>query len=532
MMPDQASNRASTSPSSISLFGLDSERVAPYVLAILIIYAAIRNFLQAATRPFWYDEICTFLMVRQRSISTLWSALKNGADGQPPGFYLVERIATKVAVNESIAFRWLSIFSFSLTVLCLFILIRKKRGSTIALFCALILFITPLYDTYAVEARPYSLVVACIAFALLCYERAPAVRWTILLGLSLALAQSFHYYAAFAFLPFFAAEATIVLVERRLRWGVWFALACGFLPLLAFWPMLAKSKAIYGKYFWSLPTFQMAKDSYGWYLNTSITNGVTITGLSAVAILGTILYARRRAASGKIAATISLQDAVMALTFLSLPFIGFVATKLAHGGMLPKYLFPTLLGFPLAAGYALPRLGRKSSQLIPAITLLLLLVIVLREKSYWSTYTGHFSSPAAPVEPFVAKAGHDDLPVVISDAGDFMQLAHYASPDWAKRFVAIVDPQLAVSYIGTDNADKELLILASYSQLRVYDFKAFVAEHPNFLLYSSEAGMGNDWWPRSLPKEGFTLRPVAVKPKSEGDFYHRVFLVTRPTNAD
>lgn len=532
---DQVSNPPSHSSSSRPLFGLHSEEISPYLLAVLIAYAAVRNLCQAATRPFWYDEICTFLMVRQEHISTIWKALKDAADGQPPGFYLAERVATALVANESISFRLLSIFGFSITVLCIFLLVRKRRGGAIALLCAAIPLVTPLFDSYAVEARPYSLVVACISFALLCYQRAPSVGWTVLLGLSLALAQSFHYYAFFAFLPFLAAEFVLLLTERKLRWGVWLALAIGFLPLAIFWPLLSKSRAVYGQFFWSQPSLAIAQGSYAWYFNTSTMNGITLVGFSAVAILGTVLHKIRKAALEGNSTEESWQEPVMALVFLSLPYIGFVATTIAHGGMVPKYLFSTILAFPLALSFSFPSLGsfgRKTRLLIPTFAILLVLILVPREVSFWSTYDGVFPSPATPIVPFVSSAGHPDLPVVISDAGNYMQLSHYAPTEWANRFVVIVDPARAINYIGTDNADKQLKILALYSPLHVYDFQAFITKNPEFLLYSSRGGSGNDWWPRRLLQDGFTLRPVAVKPKSEHDYYHRVFLVSRTSKGD
>jgi 4-amino-4-deoxy-L-arabinose transferase-like glycosyltransferase len=532
MTPDQVSTNAPNSSPASSQRGFDGEKIPPYVLAILMAYAAVKNLCQAATRPFWYDEICTFIMVRQQNISTMWSALRNAADGQPPGFYLAERVATPLVTNESIAFRLLSIFGFSSAVLCIFLLVRKRRGSAIALLCALMLLATPLYDTFAVEARPYSLVFACISFALLCYQRAPAIGWTILLGLSLAFAQSSHYYALFAFLPFLVSEFVLFLATRQLRWGVWLALLCGFLPLMAFWSMLSRSKSLYGRYFWSPPSLQMAKTSYSWYLNTSYLTGIVLAGLSAVAVLATMLYMIRRAGRGEPAAEVLSQEPVMALVFLSLPFVGFVATTLTGGGMTPKYLLPTVLGFPLAVSYAFPRMGRRSAILTYAITIFILLSFAPREILFWSFYNGHFTSPADSVEALVSTAGHENLPVVISNAQDFMPLAHYASPGWAPRFVFVVDAPQAVIYTGTDNGDKELPILATYSPLHVYDFQAFVAEHPVFLLYSGNGGTGGDWWPRRLDKDRYTLLQVATKPLADHHYYHTVFLVSRNINAD
>ena len=52
-----------------------------------------------------------------------------------------------------------------------------------------------LFLNYAANARPYSLLMACIAFALVCYDRLPSFGWAILFGLSLAMAQGVYYFA-------------------------------------------------------------------------------------------------------------------------------------------------------------------------------------------------------------------------------------------------------------------------------------------------------------------------------------------------
>jgi hypothetical protein len=122
----------------------------------------------------------------------------------------------------------------------------------------------------------------------------------------------------------------------------------------------------------------------------------------------------------------------------------------------------------------------------------------------------------------VASAGYPDLPVVVSHPHDFLQLAHYASPDWRGRFVSVVDPVGAVVYTGSDSADLELQVMKYYAPLQVYDFDEFAKAHPTFLLYSSNAGMGLDWWGIKLFRSGYKLKLVAMK-----DFYHRVFLVTQ-----
>jgi hypothetical protein len=109
--------------------------------------------------------------------------------------------------------------------------------------------------------------------------------------------------------------------------------------------------------------------------------------------------------------------------------------------------------------------------------------------------------------------GYGDLPVVVSDGLIYMQLMHYASPEWAKRLVAVVDLPEAIIYAGSDNVDKNLLVLRSYLPLQIYEFHDFKAKHATFLLYSTQdstQGTKFDWWPTRLLSDGYSLRLVAL----------------------
>src|SRR5260370_29619032 len=165
---EQARHRVShrSAPKSFFSFcGLPADRFALISLVVLIAYAAARSLCQAMTRPLWYDELCTWVMVQQHPISVFWNALKDGVDGQPPLFYLMERPVAAAVANEQVSSRLLSILCFSCTVACLFLFIRKRSGNGNAPFCAAIPLATLLYDPYPVDGRPYTLVVACLSIA-------------------------------------------------------------------------------------------------------------------------------------------------------------------------------------------------------------------------------------------------------------------------------------------------------------------------------------------------------------------------------
>jgi len=213
-----------------------------------------------------------------------------------------------------------------------------------------------------------------------------------------------------------------------------------------------------------------------------------------------------------------ISEHVLALSFLGLPFIVFIAMRITHGGMTPRYSLPAILGIPLALGFVLPRLDRKA---IALVMIFILVLLATQEMSFWHRMHEPSSdgrSSAAQVENFVNSVGYVDLPVMASDGRDYLETEHYSSPEWKRRWVAAVDPPGAVAYVGTDSMDKELLVLRLFVPLQVYDFQDFVLGHPKFLLYST--GTPLDWWPVRLSRDGYMLQLL----NAEGS--RKVYLVS------
>ena len=498
----------------------NTEKLATLGIWVLITYAAIRGLFAAASKPFWFDEVCTLIVARLSSASAIWRALERAADGQPPLFYLIERAAAAVALKPEIALRLPSIFAFLFILLCVFLFVKRRSGAMYALLCTSVLLITVLYGTYAVEARPYSLLVACIAFALLCYQRAPEPLWLVLMGLSLAAAQALHYYAVFAFVPFGLAEIAFSFKARKLRLGVWLAMACGLVPLAICWRLLRALKESFGPHVWDSPGLRHIGKTYGWLFNTSAFHWHLGFAVAAVLILlGALLALAFRGMRAALVADPFFHEYVLAWALLSLPFVALAAIKILGGGLSPRYVLPTVLAVPLAAGYILPRLNRS---VVALLAVLVLSVLSVQETRFWISQRGHLGkmiSPTGSIAGLVGRAGHPDLPVVASDGLDYLTFIYYAPPELSKRLVYIADPTQAVAYTGTDSNDRSLLGLQSCDPLRVYEFQAFANAHPAFLLYSN--GSAIDWWPRRLTRDGYTLEVVAA------DQQRKIYLVAQ-----
>ena len=450
-------------------------------------------------------------------MSDVWRMLRQSADAQPPFFYWIERLASHLSSTEEIAYRLPSIIAFPFLLLLLFLFVKKRASGWIALLCCSLPLLMVLNYPFSVEARPYEMVVACFALAVICYQRVPAIPWTILMGLSFVLAESLHYYAIFSIVPFMIAEIALFIKSRRFRAGVWLAFASGALPLIVCWPLLEQLREFYGKHPWNVPNLHGVVGFYAWsfqFLIRSLTIDVLLL-MAFVAGAIALYFPRVRSA---LLSDPDFHQYVLLIVMLGTPFLAFVAAKVAHGGVDNRYALSAVLAFPLGAGFLLPRLNRT---FVLLLAVFLFFPLVRQEATFWSSERGHLGrmvSPAIPVENLVAAAGHPDLPGVISEGFVYFQLFYYASPDWVARFVSVVDPIGSVAYTGNDTIDKNLIVLARYYPMRVIDFSDFAASHRSFLLYSS--GGSWDWWAARLTHDGYSLRIVA------SDQGKRVYLVS------
>jgi hypothetical protein len=492
-------------------------------LAGLIAYAMVRSVVGALSKPFWFDEICTWIVVRQPNLRAVWSALERPADGQPPLYYLVERGAAKIASNELLSYRLPSILAFCVAIILVFVFVRKRSGSACALVCAAIPLLTVLYDSYAVEARPYALIIALISLALVCYQHAPATRWLILMGVSFTLAQSLHYYAVFAVVPFAVAEAALTFKSHKLRLGVWLAFACTLIPLGLFFPLLWSQKLYYGEHFWAVPTWTKAAGFYGWSVNY-YTHRFLIPSLLLMGGLATILALTFRKIRSAFLADPLLHEYVLVVTLLGLPFIAYVVTKLAHGALDDRYTLAAVLAYPLGTGYLL---GRSNRAVVAFVAVVIFSMLAVQEANFWKAQRGHvgeFVSPAEPIERLVDATNRPDLPVLISDGHDYLPLLRYASTEWNSRFFAVVDLPQEIAYTKADSVGKSLLALQCCYPFRVESFKEFSAAHPEFLMYSN--GSVWDWWFFRFAHDGETIRLVAAR---DGLHVYLVELKNRPS---
>jgi hypothetical protein len=489
------------------------------LMGLLLVYVILRSVAAAAGKSFWYDELVTLTVGSQGSLSGILTALRRPLDTQPPLFYVIEHFASRFTRNQEIAWRLPSILAFPCTLACVFLYVKRNNGEIIGFLCAIFFLTTSAFQLYAVEARPYSMLVACIAFALVCYQRAPSSLWTVLLAASLAMAESVHYLAVLSMVPFGLAETVHYWNTRKFRWPVWMALVVGTGPLLVFWNLLVTDKAYYGAHYWNRFAFSFIPWAYGDFFQTNREFGA---GLAAVALAGSLGVAL----GGRFANQAQLEEksgdpaeATLLFGLVALPFIAYLVTSVMHSGLTPRYILSTVLGIALAFGYVLSR-ARAGGVIL--FTIFTLSAVGVSELHFWKSVRADLNqvrTSGKSTAAFINGAGHPELRVVVPDGQTLLWLAHYAFPTSVDRFAYLLPDSPPETW--ADSTDKLLQVIQPDVPLRVSKFSEFTSSNSSFLLFVEEKGHGGDWVLLQLSREGWSMETVAT------DEWRRIYLVNR-----
>jgi hypothetical protein len=492
-------------------------RWATVGISIVILYTLVRNVLVAASRPFWFDELNTVIVAGQPTLGKVWYALRHAEDSAPLLYVLVEDLCGRLIPKAEIAYRVPSILACACILWCLFVFIRARSGPGIAFACAVLPLFTQIYWRYSVEARSYECVVACAAVALVCYQRADQKRWVIGLAVSLFAVGAFHYYGFFVLAPFLAAEFVQTIRIHAVRWGVWLAIFSGFLPVTAAYPILRQIKHFYGAHFWGQATWAIVWNMYGRTPFRASLIAMTAMVIMAVITIFVPVWRRPEVQSE----LFSANEHALAIVLIALPVLEYAGIKAAHGALTMRYALALILGVSIAVSYSLRFIGRWA--ILPAMFAMTAL-IVGQEAFLWKDrlpHPGEFVSPASSFEKLAARAGHTDLPIVVSDGEDYLPIAFYASPEWRGRVTALMDPTDEFAYVGSDSIDRQLSALRCCFALRADDFPVFASENQSFLLYSD--GGDFDYWPRRLAAAKYDLQVLVA------DRNQKVYLAKRTT---
>lgn len=463
------------------------------VLGFSVVYWAA-TYHVASTLRLWNDEIVTRYMVALPQ-GALIHALKAGADGQPPLFFLLTGLAG--SNGSPVGLRLPGMIGMWVAGLCLYVLVSRQTSRTSGVFAMLLPFLLGTRQ-YATDARPYGLLLGAVALTCVCWQAAadtqpgtPPRRWLVpMLWLAATFTVSISYYGILALVPLGIGEFVRWRHKSAPDLPVWAALAFSAFPLALEFPIVRGLKATL-PVFWSQPN--LLGSSYQYYQTILEPAAPFAAALLIAALLA--LYFTRDSPGVSLRLPAAHHIAAVA-AFAALPVL-YVLVGLYSGAFVPRYAIAGALGICAGLAYVISR-----HRTLAAICTLLAFAqfATLEARQFRKTIPPRtIDLPQTP--------GTDSLPVVVSAPNDFIETSYYAAPSLAARLYYIAEPELALHYVNTDVVDLVARRLAQIRPLHVVSYAAFTATHPRFLvLHWREQEFG--WLLSKLHDDGATLQLV------------------------
>lgn len=420
---------------------LEKQRLPALAIFSVIYFAG--TIARANAKPFWHDELYTLLLSRL-DLHSLWNALAHGADASPPLTYLALHWTRMLFGENEITMRLPSMIGFWVFCLGLYGFVHRRMGAQYAFAAALLPFATGAHR-YAFEARCYGEMLGFCGLALVCWQAAVEGRHRVpaIIGLALSFAgMTFsHYYGAVIFVPFGAAELWRAVRRRSLDFGIAAAFVAGLVPLAVCYPMIRAAR-MYTPHAWARPTAFSALDFFSAQLITMVFAAVLF-----LAVFGAwLLFRNSDWEPDWRAPSIPEPEIVLALGFLTIPVIIWVAAMTVTHMFTDRYALPALVGVILLSLMLVRRLARANTA-IPALFLGVSTFAFLFGMAH-RTHRGD------PLQDFpLLRQAIDKGPVAIDDGLIFFQAWYYLPPERKRLVYYLDDPASAAAYTGTDTID-------------------------------------------------------------------------------
>jgi hypothetical protein len=476
--------------------------------------------IRAQHRLFWYDELLTVKICALPTFTDVWAAVRAGMDLNPPLQFLAVRASQGLFGSGHLATRLPVIIGFLVMSLCLFLLLRRRMPVSLAIAGMIFPWLTEAYR-FALDARPYGILLGCAGAALLCWSRAAEggrrVVWLAGLSLSLALALLTHCYAVLLALPFLSGEIVRLRERKRADWGMWAALAASALPLAIYPAMLAANAAppVQRSWFFHV-TLGTAPDTYREMLEPAFWPLVL-----AVLFLVTAGLSSKRASSMTEGFAMRPSELAVVIGYAAIPVSAVMLSAVTTHSFSLRYGSCGVIGVACLLAMAVARQANAARNGAVLALLFLSSFAAGFGQQLWTAIHPaevHASGPAelqpvradsVPAHPLLSHASGNQLPVVIASGLQFLEIEHYGGDALLARTYYLTDVEASLRRTGAASFDATYPTMKRLFHLRanVVPVDAFLAQHRQFLLYSS--GYVVEWLQPELLARGWQVRLLA-----------------------
>ena len=478
-------------------------------------------------RPFVFHEFSTLFVSSTSTLRGMFQAVP--ADGNPPLYFFLARLCLKLPIKTELALRLPSIFAYFLAGLTVYWFVRRDAGRTHA-WLALSVFLGCGWSVYAIDARPYPLLLFFTGLALCCWQAyCRSGNWIALAGITFSAAGAIYahqYGVIYVLCPLFAGETVRSLKRGRIDPAVIAAGVVGALTVLRTFPPMFRGQKPLLEAIRNCPVFAARPH----ISDLKLYGAILPRFIPAMAILGVVLLLlwialtpkRQPALAGS---NIPAEDWVAAaMAALLIPAM-LVVARFGTNYFQARYGIGSGLGIAMLCGMLLSRLRWRYADSLAWVAAAYCLTVGLL--GLW------FAGKAPGVTPWtdpVLHAGGSDEAIVVANATEFSPLWWYADEQMRSRVHYLSDLAYTARQTGLV-PEYSLMLERAYLPMRLDSYQSFIAEHRHFLLYCS-GDREFEWIKQRLADEGWRLRllqsaPVVKVPGAKAERYREMFEVSR-----
>ncbi|WP_158788190.1 glycosyltransferase family 39 protein [Granulicella sp. L46] len=474
---------------------------AGMVVLLCLLFVALVGL--AASDYLWYDELIIVRVAALPHWHDIWNFYASGLDTIGLLYALVLHALRIFPVDDEIRSRLPAIVSFLGMLWCVFVFVRRRYAAVYAFAVVLLLTTFPLL-AFAVFAKSYTLELAGLGFAMICWQKGleQSSGWGAFgVWCGLAVAISSHTFAVFLMVPFAAAQWRADARRRRVNWAMWAALVlfpAALLPVLAGDLRAAK---LYGSNFWSQPSSALMKQTY---IDYFATNWRFLVILLIAGLIASLMLADGKSAEELTERKKEFSGPEWMLVGLltALPAFVLPASYLLHA-----YRADYVMGYAIGLGILLvASFAEQSRRTGAAGTVLLILFAAVTLKVDLKTMPQGIRALVHPKSVHAALAARynseqwvkvlerSDLPVLVGDHLLYTRLDCYASPELKRRLYFLTDFAEVRTYPMSETSQRNFLVFGKLLGYQTMDVGEFLPEHRHALM-AVGVMLGTYWLP-------------------------------------
>jgi 4-amino-4-deoxy-L-arabinose transferase-like glycosyltransferase len=411
---------------------------------------------------------------------------------------------------------------FLLMQVCLFFFVRNLVGGSAGERAGAVAAAFPAVTAtlfYAVEGRPYGLMLGLYALALWCWQvasRSERARAWALVGLAAALAGTInaHYFGILLLVPVCAAEAWRTLarrppVQRKIDWAMCAAIAAGMAGFLATRPFLEAAGEFRKNYY-----------NGGWVGRHDITRAyraifVNYTQMAMSAqhmwMVALVVFAAALVwGCWRVRRGIETAEWVLVLALAALPFCGYLLARFVTHSIEVRYVLGALVAISAMLAIAVSEWLKRDAVFHFALVLLGLGIVcggAVRIHAEQRKTSARLASLVLPAEVKAALLASADGRLYVQDMGAFEEDRYYEpDADVQARMTLVYSADEELRWNKHDTMALTAMHMQHFAGLPVMSYEALRAqpgEHV-FVLFHT----GWDWTDQAFAQDGASVRPV------------------------